>query len=177
MKKVFIILVCLVFCTLLCSCQMRKFKKPDDTNLEFWIIEDVNDIDFSDYVERPGWFGAREYYGKGYEGTKVEDESGIYYIDPEYCVRYVVSSYPDCSSKRKHITTITITDPNINFYGINLNSSLSEIDEAMKDKGFKEINNVNNKYVKYEKKNITFTFYEDEIVINASKTNKFGIVY
>ena len=47
--------------------------KPSDTNLAFWITQDVSRIDFSHYEEITGWFGARQYYGHGYHSTIDSD--------------------------------------------------------------------------------------------------------
>ncbi len=79
-----------------------------DTDLEFWICDNVDDFDFSGYQPRFGLMGGREYYGTGYSpGT---DENGQQ-TDPEHCVIYTVTAYPDYSSGQSHITGITVTDP------------------------------------------------------------------
>ena len=81
---------------------------PKDTNLEFWIAENVDKVDFSNYQEKFGLMGGREYYGTGYLPSTNENGEQI---DPEACVVYTVTSYPDHISNKKYITRITITDP------------------------------------------------------------------
>ena len=61
------------------------------TNLEFWIGEKVGDASFSGYQEKYGLFGGREYYGTGYMPTS----DGNRQVDPEHCVIYTVTSFPD----------------------------------------------------------------------------------
>ena len=60
----------------LVGCSPNKLAKPE-TNLEFWIAENVDDVDFSKYQEkyRYGFMGSgRQYYGTGY--TPATDENG-----------------------------------------------------------------------------------------------------
>lgn len=99
MKKQVIIIVLFIFVSLLSSCsKSAHHKKPINTNLEFWITEDVSDFDFSNYTENYGLFGGREYYGTGYVPTFIDDDMQ----DPLECVLYTITSYPDYSSKKVH---------------------------------------------------------------------------
>ena len=50
-----IAIILLLFC--FSGCGAKTIDKPTDTNLEFWITEDVTDFDFSNYYSVPGWFG------------------------------------------------------------------------------------------------------------------------
>ena len=67
MKKVLIIfLMILTFGLYGCS----KNELPDpNTNLEFWITENVDDVDWSNYQMKYGMMGGNMYYGTGYVPT------------------------------------------------------------------------------------------------------------
>ena len=129
-KKVFAVMLVFVCLFLVVGC--NKLPQPE-TNLEFWIAERVDDVDFSEFQIKQGMFGGYRYYGTGY--LPSVDENG-YQIDPECCVIYTVTSYPDYSSKALHVTRIEITDPEIKFYGLSLNSSKEEIKNIMEKNGF-----------------------------------------
>jgi len=189
MKKILALstaLVLFVFC--FSGCSKNISNKPKDTNLEFWITDDVSDFDFTNYYSIPGWFGACEYYGCEYEPLDFDAENLP--IEPEHCVKYKVTSYPDYSSKAQHITSIVITDPTITFFGITLESADDEIKNTMTKNGYTYIpveefclsgkNTFNRSYVDclyFKQGNITFVFYENEIRIQAEITNKFGIQF
>ena len=108
-KKIKIIVSALVLVFIVIGLFLFANRKPSRpvTNLEFWIGENVDEVDFSGFQEKYGLFGGREYYGTDYVPTF--DEDGMT-IDPEHCVIYTVTSYPDYSSNEQHITGITITD-------------------------------------------------------------------
>lgn len=123
-----------------------------DTTLEFWITENVDNIDFSQYEAIPGWFGAQEYYGKEY-GPAV-DKNGEFILDkdgnktkPEIYVSYITANYPDYSDSTKHITTITIQDPKVQIYGYCVNDSLEEFDRIFESMGFEVTKTGNAEYV------------------------------
>jgi len=78
-----------------------------NTNLEFWIAENVDDVDFLNYQMKYGMMGGKMYYGTGYVPTLDEYNQQV---DPEQCVIYTVTSYPDYVNKTQHITRIEITD-------------------------------------------------------------------
>ena len=151
---------------------------PENTTLEYWIISDVAQIDWSDHTEIPGWMGAHEYYGKGYE--PATDENGELQ-DPEYCVKYLVTAWPDYSLATRHITRITVTDPAVTFWGLTVNSTLDEFDALLKSKGFKRGAEEtayktcweNGTYI------VTFTRYDgkNEVYFAAPVSNVQGIVY
>ena len=143
------------------------------TNLEFWIGENVDGFDFSAYHEKYGMFGGNEYYGKGYVPTV--DENGEQ-VDPQYCVIYTVTSYPDYSDNEQHVTGIYITDPEISFYGISLNSSFAEFEELIKAKGF-EITGSNENHRTAVKGKYSITFTKEWILIRVDVENKYGIEF
>ena len=143
MKKLVAFIMVLILIFSMCACNNTQLPDDDNkqtqsennqqtqnnnlsqpiTNLEFWIAENVDDVDFSKYQIKYGMMGGTEYYGTGYVPTV--DEYGQQ-VDPEHCVIYTVTSYPDYANKEQHITHIYITDPQIEFYGITLNSSFED---------------------------------------------------
>lgn len=169
MKKLLLLILC-VFTILTVSCN-SELPNPN-TNLEYWICDNVDNVDWKNHQEKYGLFGGIEYYGLGYMPTLGEDNEQI---DPEYCVVYTITSYPDYSSKSNHITRIEITDPNIEFYGISLNSSFEEIKIIMSEIGFEIEENEN--IIRASNDNFLFTFTEKRIIISAQVTNKFGIIF
>jgi len=57
-KKVLVLLLCLVVVMVFGGALNNKLKKVD-TNLEFWIAENVDKVDFSQYQEK---YGIWTYY-------------------------------------------------------------------------------------------------------------------
>lgn len=183
MKKLFALLFVLMLVFSLCACD--DFQSPDenqtknndlpkpDTNLEFWIGENVDNVDFSKYQEKYGLVGGREYYGTGYAPTLDEYQRQI---DPEHCVIYTVTSYPDYSDEEQHITDIYITDPDIEFYGISLNSSFEDFEHKMIEQGF-SITGSNGNYRTAEKDKFSITITKEGIRIQVEVENKLGIVF
>jgi len=139
-----------------------------DTKLEFWIGENVDDFNFSSYQEKYGMFGGREYYGTGYVPTT--DENGEQ-TDPQCCVIYTVTSYPDYSDKEQHITGIYITDPSIEFYGISLNSTFEEFEELIKAQGY-QITDSNENHRTASKGKFSITITKEWIKIRVEVENK-----
>lgn len=144
-----------------------------NTNLEFWIAENVDSVDFSNLQEKYGLFGGREYYGTGYVPTI--DENGQQ-VDPEHCVIYTVTSYPDYSDKEQHITGIYITDPNVEFYGITLSCTYEEFMELIQQQGFAIIES-NENAVSARCGKVWITFTTEWIRIGVEVTNDQGIVF
>ena len=168
MKKHLIILIIIIL--LFPSCSPRLSEPEHD--LEFWIAEDVNDFDFSSYQPKYGIMGGREYYGTGYVPALDEDGQQI---DPEHCVVYTVTNYPDYSTNSRHVTRIEITDPAVTIYGLSLSSSAEEIRSTMTAEGFTVTGS--DTALRAERDNFLFTFSKDKITIRAEVTNHFGIVY
>ena len=143
------------------------------TNLEFWIGENVDNFDFSSFQIKYGMMGGTEYYGSAYTPTLDEYQNQV---DPEHCVIYTVTSYPDYSDYAQHITHIYITDPAIEFYGISRNSSFEEFDYIMKNQGF-EITRAEEHCHSFEKGSYWVSFTKDYISIGVRVTNKEGIEF
>lgn len=173
MKKSFVILFCFIFLIYLAGCSDNKLDKPE-TNLEFWIAENVSDVDFSQYQQKFGIMGGREYYGSDYIPT--ENENGEQ-VDPDECVIYTITSYPDYSSNKKHITCITITDPSVNVYGLTIKSSNEDIKTAMESNGFKLKEYVNAYGLTYVKGKFSLHFTDECIRINVEASNIQGIQF
>jgi hypothetical protein len=162
-------------------------RKPEDTNLEFWITQDVSEVDFSGYREIYGWFGARQYYGSGYlpvtdENRYEADENG-YEADPEYYVKYLVSAWPDYADGGKYVTCIEFTDPEITVFGLTVDSSFDEFEKVFSGMGceiFKESSDSFER-ITASKKRIRFSLesYEGkrEFIIKAEVTNKNNIQF
>ena len=183
MKKLFTLLLVLILIFSLCACDNSQLPHDDNqqlqnndltkpvTNLEFWIAENVDNIDFSKYQEKYGMFGGHEYYGTGYVPTIDEYRQQV---DPEHCVIYTVTSYPDYSDKEQHITGIYITDPKIEFYEITLNSSFEDFEYFIQKQGF-EITSSNKNHRTAEKGQFSITITKEWIRIRVEVENKDGI--
>lgn len=168
--KRFVLILLSTALFLLPSCGRRLNEL--EHNLEFWIAENVDDYDFSAHQPKYGIMGGWEYYGKGYVPTL--DADGMQ-IDPEHCVVYTVTNYPDYSSASLCVTRITITDPAVKVYGLSLSSSFEEIKNTMTAEGFTVTESAT--AIRAEKDNVRFTFTKDEIMISAEVTNHLGIIY
>ena len=199
MKKIFTLVLALILIVSLSACDDEQLPENDNqqtqnnnllpdndnqqtqnnnlsqpiTNLEFWIAENVDDVDFSKYQIKYGMMGGTEYYGTGYVPTV--DEYGQQ-VDPEHCVIYTVSSYPDYANKEKHITQIYITDPQIEFYGITLNSSFEDFEYYIQSQGF-EITHSNENSRTAEKGKYSVTITKEWVRIRVDVENKDGIIF
>ena len=176
MKKILTLLLAIALCCLPGCQAFVRFPKPKDTNLEFWIAENVSKVDFSTYQEkyRYGFMGSgRLYYGAGY--TPTVDEEGKQ-VDPEYCVVYTVAPYPDVISRKCHITGIVITDPEIVFYGISLRSTAEEFEKRIQEQGF-SLAESSGEYRFAVKGKYSISFSQTQISISVRVTNKTGIQF
>ena len=164
------LLCCLVGCN---QDDIDDFSQPP-SNLEFWIAENVDDVDFSSYQIKYSMMGGTEYYGTGYVPTI--DENGQQ-VDPEHCVLFAVTSYPDYSSKSQHITYISITDPAIEVFGLTINSTQEEILYQMEEKSGYAIEELGGNTLVARKGDYTFSFSPTKITIRVNVTNKQGIIF
>ncbi len=178
-KKLFLplMLICIaLFATAGCTSN-KILDRPEDTSLEYWVAQDVSGADFSGNYQVPYAFGADVYYGKGYLPEEINEDSVI--IQPEHCVVYTVTAYPDYSSGGRFVTRIEITDPQISVYGITCDSDLRDFDETFKnlgctvqDKGLLHI-------ATYGRFKIALASYGEEntLTVWVEVTNKQGIVF
>lgn len=114
------------------------------------------------------------YYGTGYVPTLDENEQQV---DPEHCVIYTVTSYPDYMNKEQYITRIEITDPEIKLYGLSINSSKEDIKNVMEEQVFTVIEDEYG--ITAEKGKFTFDFNKrsNYITIRVEVTNRSGIIF
>lgn len=182
MKQTALILVFTILLLSLSSCSVGKKvpEMPKDTNLEFWITQDVSGTDFSKHHEIIGWFGARQYYGSGYQ--PVFDENG-YEADPEYYVKYLITAWPDYADGGSYITLIEFNDPKVTVYGLTVDSSFDEFEHIFAEMGY-EISKEGSDHfesITASKNGIAFILESvngrRKFSIEAEVTNKEGIVY
>lgn len=176
MKK-WIVLLLVAAGLISCITYSRNHLKKAETNLEFWIGENVQDVDFSAYQKkyRSGYMGpGTQYYGTSY--VPQTDEEGNQ-IDPEHYVIYTVSAFPDVLSKKAHITEITITDPAVNVYGLTFNSSAEDIQETMQDYGFKSAAYGNLGKTEWVKGKFHVRFFESGIYLHVDVGNHMQIAF
>ena len=171
MKRFILIFLAVILCLPAFSSCGRRLSEPEH-DLEFWIGENVDGYDFSEYQPKYGIMGGFEYYGRGYVPTLAEDG---WQIDPEHYVIYTLTNYPDYSSNSLCVTRIEITDPAVRVYGLSLSSTVDEIRSTMTSEGFTVTGT--DASIKAEKDNFRFIFTKDSIRITAEVTNHFGIVY
>ena len=178
MKKLFSILAALVICLSLVGCGAKSDAppRPKDSQLEFWIAENVELEDFSGHDEIAGWFGAWEYLGTGYHA--VRDENGMNASRPEIFVTYVITAYPDYSSPGLAVTQIVITDPAVKLYGMTVQSSLEEWDAVMREMGY-EIRSPGSSGTRHvaEKGGFRFSYEKGMVHVSAEVTNKQGVIF
>ena len=170
-KKIFLIIIAVILILSTSFIVYRNYLPNPHTYLEFWIVERVKKGDFKDCSPKYGMFGGDQYYGSEYIPEITE---GNMQIDPEYCVIYTVTAYPDYMFNNRFVTGIYITDPKIEIYGLTINSSKVDIIKTLKKKGFiiKEGNGVIAKRGKF-----TINFYDNSISIRAEKSNIMGIQF
>ena len=169
-----VLLLCITMFAMVGCTDNKMLEKPQDTSLEFWVMQDVSDIDFSGHYKLHG-FGADFYYGKDYQPMEIIEGSEV--IAPEHCVIYTVSPYPDYSSGGQYVTRIAITDPQVTVYGITCGSTLQDFDATfenlgctIQDKGLIHI-------ATYGKVKIALASYDEnkELTVWVEVTNKQGI--
>lgn len=130
MKK--LIALTLLLCTfalLLSSCGSRnavKIEKPEDTNLEYWLLDSPNKREWTK-------LGSNFYLAADY--SPAFDEKGQA-IPPEHAVIYYIDNYPISEMGLKRIDGIAITDPDIYVWGLTINSTKEEALEVLNELGF-----------------------------------------
>ena len=173
MKHCFIVSLLLIWVVLFVGCA-GGIPADVESDLEFWICDEVTDFDFSAYQPRFGLMGGREYYGTGYVPEINEDGMQI---DPKYAVIYTVTSYPDYASRKQHITRIAVTDPTVHVFGLTLQSTRDEITAAMQNYGFARKEYDNAVGLTFVRGKITVHFTDTCITVRAEVTNFWGIQF
>ncbi len=168
MKRKSLILSIFAFIICFCGCAYR-LEKPENTNLEFWITQEMDSWYPEGYQQKYGMFGGSQFYGSTYEPTYDEHNQQT---DPEFCVIYTITSYPDHSSKPNAITHIYISDPAVYVYGLTLNSSEERIKGVMAEEGYKHVEGLT-----FVKGKVSISFGDNCIRLNARVTNKYGIIF
>ena len=127
MKKLIALL--LLLCTMaliFSSCARDKIDKPEDTNLEYWLLDRPNKKNWTNIA-------SNYYLASGYEA--IVDKSGDQRA-PEEAVLYYIDHYPISEIGLKRIDGIAITDPNVYVWGLTINSTKEEALEVLSELGF-----------------------------------------
>ena len=131
MKKLIALLLLLCMFTLvLSSCGEKKIEKPEDTNLEYWLLDFVDKENLTLIIDL---YAEEHYLAKGYE--PIIDENGDLQ-PPEKCVMYYAMNYPLLDLGIKAISTIIITDPEVYVWGLTINSTKEEVQSVLENNGF-----------------------------------------
>ena len=151
---------------------------PYEKRLDLNILQNVADHDWTGYTEIPGWFGAREFYGKGYTPTVNDD---VTYTDPDECVKYLITPWPDYSDGGAFVTTITITDPNVTFFGLTIDTSVEKYDSVLKMIGLKREEKPDDDCEVWSNGDLKVSLIDyggrRSVVISAPVSNRNNIVY
>lgn len=153
--------------------------------LDFRITQNVENYSFEGFDEIYGWFGAREYLGRGYK--KIAGPNGEE-SKPKHYVSYLVTAYPDYADGGAYITEICITDPEVRLYGLTVGSPLAEFDAVFTEMGFTlSDDSTTGAVIRVAEKDgirCTLTYPKPDaedvlptLVIRAEVTNRTGIVY
>lgn len=146
--------------------------RPEDTALEYWICDDVSEVDWSGHDQVPGWFGASEFLGKGYRLNEYGER-------PPVRVSYVVGFLSDEADGWSFVTKIDITDPAVTVYGLTVNSDFREFRRVMESMGY-EVETVSEEYIRAVRDDFTFTLTagdSPELTVSVRVTYPEGIFY
>ncbi len=150
-------------------------QRPENTTLEFWITENVSDLDLTKYqpVLKPSSWGYTNnaIYGTGY--TSKIDSAGNE-IRPENYVIYEIAPFPNNSASGEYITGIDVTDPSVYLYGLTVGCTAEEFNQTFEKLGFNvEIHDKSDREIERHA-------LKDGIVIIFTKNfgkGNFGIAY
>lgn len=130
-------------------------RPQEDTTLEFWITENIEDVNLELYqaVDAYYWVG-NVFYEAGYS-SQIDDKGDV--ILPEHYVIYHYSQYPlhDTSGSidyppnsdgSEYIVGIEITDPEVMLYGLTVNCTEEEFEEHFTKLGFEIRNHDKSEY-------------------------------
>ena len=146
--------------------------RPEDTTLEFWICDDGSRVDWREYDEIGGWFGAREFLGKDYRAGEQGER-------PPVRVSYLLTAWPDYADGGNYITTIEVTDPAVSVYGLTVESGPAEFERVMTSMGYK-VEWVTDSLQRAVRDGFIFSIYRGnapELHISAEVGNREEIVF
>ena len=127
MKKIVALILLLCTVTLMfSSCGSEKIEKPEDTNLEYWLLDRPNKKEWTQ-------IDSDRYLATGYEATV--DENGDL-CAPQEAVLYYIDHYPISEIGFKRIDGFLITDPDVYVWGLTINSTKEEVVETLSKLGF-----------------------------------------
>lgn len=151
------------------------YKMPEDTDLDFWVTDDVSGFDFGEYTKLDGLMGGDMYLGKEYEPVISDGGSKS---APKKSVTYIVTAYPDYSSEGRNITGIEITDPNVRVMGLTVLDDNEKISEKLKGLGYEieAVGDTGNRFSAKQGK-LTIVYGLGKILVNVEVTNELGITF
>lgn len=127
----FLLLICTA-ALMFSSCAENKIDKPEDTNLEYWLLDRPNKNEWTE-LSNSHWLDDKYYLASGYE--PIIDENGNL-SKPEKYVMYTVGDYPLHDFGVKRIISIDITDPDVMVWGLTINSSKDKVISILTKNGF-----------------------------------------
>ena len=147
--------------------------KPKDAKLEFWITENVDGVDWTDYDEPYGMFGGHAYLGKDYP---LEMADGYTQIPKEHVI-YTITAWPDYADDETHVTEIEITDPAITVYGLTIDSSFDDFDGIFRKLGYQIYTDKNEYWEQHraEKNGIAFSLQSGYLIAGGDMESIFAI--
>ena len=157
------------------------FEENAIEGLEFWILQNVTDVDFSTYTRDFAALGTKGgvWFGKAYDITPTLEMD---YQDPY--VEYTLNSWPDYADPGLYITHITITDPKVKIFGLTLQNTDEEWQKELKTRAFsiqKRLKNDSDQRLRADSTDGLYTIVVDteggRINIFAEITNREGIIY
>ena len=174
MKRALSVVIVGLFIFCMAGCANDKMpERPSDTTLEFWIAQDVSNVDFSEYsIATVTMFGGERYYAKGYA---PEDEKHPE-VRPDTYVIYTLTAYPDFSDAGRHVTEIEICDPAVSVYGFRTGDSMETFDDIFRNLGYTI---TTTSYAHTAKKGkFGFRYNTDgQLIVFAEVTNKNNIMF
>ncbi|MBR3845051.1 MAG: hypothetical protein IKM40_00560 [Clostridia bacterium] len=188
MKKAIVLIIVLSMLILtLSSCLNDQVDSmPEDTDLEYWLL---------DYIDRSGMTNIEHLYSRElnaksrYEVKWYLSDKYSYQIDengdktaPDEAVVYRLERFPVAELGILRVTGIEITDPNVYFCGLNVNSTYNEIVDLMQQHGYAYVRTAEvfkGKYVMFDSadNSITVTFYYEKGIIEIEYNHNFRLAY
>src|SRR5574344_2153952 len=167
----------LVMPALLSSCgtSINLLPRPENTNLHLWLTQKVTEDDLINMTYLPGMLGGEKYLDYSYALEEGELGNTL----PKEYVSYEITSYPNYSDGGTYVTKIVISDPKISFYGLTINSTISEFDDALSKSGFQyEVNDSCSSCMSYwVKDNFSIQYKSSLITLVAKVTNRNNIIF